>query len=253
MTSVIAQILVTQGKKLFDMERVAVSFTGIPEANALLNDLERQPHAFVLACLADRQIKAERAWIVPYELSRRLGGISFDLLRDQSEDKIVRAFLQPTPLHRYAEAIGRDTYLAIKRIEDIYQGNAAQIWQGEPSSAEVVLRFLQFQGIGPKIATMAANILARDFKIRFSDYCSIDISVDVHIRRVFQRLGLIQEGASVEEVIYRARSLHPEFPGLMDLPCWHVGRNWCHARMPECATCYMSIVCPEAKKGDFRI
>jgi hypothetical protein len=49
---------------------------------------------------------------------------------------------------------------------------------------------------------MAANILAREFKISFADYFSIDISADVHVRRVFARLGLCTADATVEQVIY---------------------------------------------------
>jgi endonuclease III len=100
-----------------------------------------------------------------------------------------------------------------------------------------------FDGVGPKIASMATNILARDFKVPFADYYSIDISADVHVRRVFARLGLCASDATVEQVIYKAKALHPEFPGLMDFPCWEIGRTWCNWRTPECAGCYMRDVC----------
>ncbi|MFN8524828.1 MAG: hypothetical protein U0821_17160 [Chloroflexota bacterium] len=90
----------------------------------------------------------------------------------------------------------------------------------KPSSATIVRRFLQFRGAGPKIATMAANILVRDFKIPVSDRYSIDISADVHVRRVFTRLRLIGRDASDEELIYRARELNPAYPGVFDLPIW---------------------------------
>jgi len=93
---------------------------------------------------------------------------------------------------------------------------------------------------------MAANILARDFKIPFADHYSIDISADRHIRRVFTRLGLTAANASLEQVIYKARTLHPRFPGMMDLPCWEIGRNWCKEHDPECSVCYMKDLCPTA-------
>ena len=38
------------------------------EANNFLNNLEESSYAFVLACLMDRQIKAERAWIIPFKV-----------------------------------------------------------------------------------------------------------------------------------------------------------------------------------------
>jgi endonuclease III len=95
---------------------------------------------------------------------------------------------------------------------------------------------------------MAANILARDFKIPFADCSAIDISADVHIRRVFWRLGLCPPDANVEQVVYKAKALYPKFPGMMDLPCWEIGRNWCKPRDPECRSCYMNELCPSANK-----
>ena len=91
---------------------------------------------------------------------------------------------------------------------------------------------------------MASNILARNFKVKFKDYYSIDISADVHIKRVFHRLGLTSKSASTEEVIYKARALHPEFPGVLDFPCWEIGRSWCRPQKPTCEECYMGEVCP---------
>ena len=47
-------------------------FAGYAAANALLTDLEKTPHAFVLACVMDKQIKASKAWEIPYKISKRL-------------------------------------------------------------------------------------------------------------------------------------------------------------------------------------
>jgi endonuclease III len=157
---------------------------------------------------------------------------------------------KPEPLHRFVEKMGVFFYLAVQRIKDHYAGDAARLWKGNPSSAEVVYRFLEFDGIGPKIGSMAANILAREFKVPFADYFSIDISADVHVRRVFSRLGLCGIDATVEQVVYKAKSLYLEFPGMMDLPSWEIGRNWCKARRPECEECYMQDLCPTAKRED---
>lgn len=84
--------------------------------------------------------------------------------------------------------------------------------------------------MGPKIASMVVNILAREFKVPFLDYYSIDISADVHVRRVFFRLGLCPQNATVEQLIYKARALYPEFPDVMDFSCWEIGRSWCRPR-----------------------
>jgi endonuclease III len=241
--------LVEHGQILFQAPKQLIQFTKVPEADALLNDLERHPHAFVLACVMDRQVKAEKAWLIPYRISEELHGFSTDTLRPLSRADVNRLMTQPEPLHRFADKMSGFFQLAVQRIITDYAGDAARIWAGRPPSAEVVYRFLTFDGVGPKIASMAANILAREFKIPFADYFSIDISADIHVRRVFARLGLCAADASAEQVIYRAKALYPEFPGMMDLPCWEIGRNWCKSRGPECASCYMSDLCPTAAGG----
>ena len=237
--------LVTHGRRLFDARKEPIQFTKFGPADTLLNDLEHYPHAFVLACVMDQQIKAERAWMIPYKISELLGGFSMDLLGQLSQNDVTNHMREPEPLHRFVDRMSVFFYSAVRWIDDQYGGDASLIWSGSPSSAEVVYRFLQFKGVGPKIASMATNILAREMKVPMSDYFSIDISADVHVRRVFSRLGLCPPKASVEQVIYKARALHPEFPGMMDLPIWEIGRSWCKSRQAQCGECYMQDVCPK--------
>lgn len=238
--------LIEHGRELFNAPRQMSQFTKVPKADALLNDLNRYPHAFVLACVMDRQIKAEKAWLIPYLISEKLHGFTIRMLGSLSRSNVKRLMTKPEPLHRFVDKMSGFFHSAVQRIIRDYNGNAAQIWIGNPSSAAVVYRFLMFDGIGPKIASMAANILAREFKIPFADYYSIDISADIHIRRVFGRLGLCETNASTDQIIYRARALFPEFPGMMDLPCWEIGRNWCKLQKPDCTNCYMNDLCPSA-------
>jgi len=243
----ISNILIEHGESLFDASKAFVKFTGDNEADTLLNDLKNHSHAFVLACVMDRQVRAEIAWMIPFRFQQKLGDFSISTLVSLSKDDIKELMTKPEPLHRYPEKMSNNFYQAIKTIDSKYNRDVSKIWIDEPPSAKVVYQFLQFRGVGPKIATMATNILARDFKVKFSDYYSIDISADVHIRRVFTRLGLVQENASIEEIIYKARALYPDFPGLMDLPVWEIGRNWCKAKTPSCESCYMSDVCISSK------
>ena len=240
--------LVDHGQTLFRAPRQLIHFTKLPEADALLNDLDTFPHAFVLACVMDRQVKAEKAWLIPFRISEKIGGFSMLQLLSLREAQVKRFITEPKPLHRFIDKMSRLFHSAVQRISQQYDNDAARIWKGRPASAEVVYRFLEFDGIGPKIGSMAANILAREFKIPFADYFSIDISADVHVRRVFARLGLCGADPSVEQVIYKARALHPEFPGMMDLPCWEIGRNWCKSRRSDCDDCYMKDLCPTARE-----
>ena len=191
------------------------------EAEELLKDL-RHPHIFVLGCIMDRQIAAPRAWIIPYKIGVEAGGFQFKYFERLSENCIAKIFNEKK-LHRFNSVQTKNFYSGICRIKEKYDGDASRIWAGNPRSATVVRRFLEFPGVGVKIATMAANILVRKFKVPMKDYSSIDISPDVRVKRFFKKHGLLREEASNEELIYLARELSPEFPGLLDLPAWQLG------------------------------
>ncbi len=240
----IVNVLIKRGKELFAQPYQKIEFTGNSNADDLLNDLKNYPHAFVLACVMDRQIRAERAWLIPYEISKEIGGFEFPKLLSLRLDRIKEIFVRKS-LHRFNDIMANNFYLAIQRIRGNYNDDASNIWRGNPKSATVVRRFLQFQGVGIKIASMAANILARDFKIPMADKLCIDISPDVQVERVFIRLGLIDENATNDELIYCARELNPEYPGIFDLSAWDIGRNWCRPKNPSCEECYLKSYCPK--------
>jgi len=241
---IIVKTLIERGKELLKRPYEKISFTKNPDADDLLNDLNQFPHAFVLACVMDRQIRAERAWLIPYFLSQEIGGFEFKKLLELNLNSLKEIF-NKRKLHRFNDIMAENFYLAIQRIHKQYNDNASNIWRNNPKSATIVRRFLEFKGIGIKIATMAANILAREFKIPMQDYLCIDISPDVQVRRVFIRTGFISKDASNDELIYCARELYPDYPGIFDLSAWEIGREWCRPKNPDCKNCYLNDNCPK--------
>ena len=240
----IVEILVKRGNELFGLPYKKVKFTGNSEADDLLNNLNQFPHAFVLACVMDRQMKAERAWLIPYYISQEIGGFEFERLLKLDSNSLKEIFKKKS-LHRFNETMAQNFYSAIQLIHDKYNNNASNIWKDQPKSATIVRRFLEFKGVGIKISTMATNILARDFKIPMQDRICIDISPDVQVKRVFTRLSFISKDASNDELIYCARELHPEYPGIFDFSAWEIGREWCRPNNPDCKNCYLNQFCPK--------
>ena len=241
------KLLIEKSKKLFKEDKAIVHLVDDEGQNTFLNDLENYPHAFVLACLMDRQINAERAWAIPYKIYKEVGTFNIYKLKENGKEYYKDLF---NKFHIYNNDMAEVFYNGICHIVDKYEGKADKIWNDNPSSATIVYRFLEFDGCGIKIATMAANILARQFKIPMLDYYCIDISPDVHIRRVLYRLGFVEKEASPDMVIYKARELNPKFPGLIDFVCWEIGRNYCRPKFEycECKKCDMNKVCPKPKK-----
>ncbi len=76
----IVKILVQKGTEFLKKPFEPSHFTKNEEADKLLNNLDKYPHAFVLASVMDRQIRAERAWLIPYFISQEIGGFEFEKL-----------------------------------------------------------------------------------------------------------------------------------------------------------------------------
>ena len=240
------QKLVELAKKRFEERKSQqINYTGIRESDAFVNDIEKHPHAYVLACLMNRQVQYERAEKIPYDVCQEIGSQKISDLANLSEKEYIDIF-EKKRLHRFNETMAKIFHKAVLRIRDEYENDASKIWSGNPSSSSVVYRFLQFNGSGIKISTMAANILARDLKVPLSDYYSIDISPDVHVRRVMGRLYQIDKNAT-DLIIYKARELNPDYPGIIDLSCWEIGRDFCKPTNPNCKDC---IVRDECKSKD---
>lgn len=230
--------LVKMGWEIFEKNRQnAAARPGGPS-----RDLDECPHKFVLWCCMNRQIPVERVGAIPERIRERLGG--FDMARLAAVSLAeYREIFAAEKLHRYNDVMAEVWFRAVRRIRDQYGGDASRIWTGRPTNGEVVRRFLEFEGVGVKIATMAANILTRDYLVPLADLRGIEVSPDVHVRRVLGRMGLTDPDAGIPEVLAAARRLCPEYPGVIDLPLWFVGRDHCRPGNPNCGACPAREAC----------
>ena len=238
----IVNLLVSKGNDFLNTPFKPVAFTKNPVIDKNLNDLDNYPHLFVLACVMDSQIKAERAWKIPYYVSEGIDNPEFKYFSDLTLSEIQKRF-QENKLHRFNNKMAVYFYKAVQKIKKDYKGDASLIWKDNYSCDVVIQRFLQFEGVGLRIATMAANSLLREFKKPMKNRSSIDLIPDVHVKTVFTRLGFISKDSTNNELIIRARALYPEYPGILDLPTWEIGREWCKPSDPDCSSCYLTPFC----------
>jgi endonuclease III len=242
--TLIANRIVKRGQELLSRPIQPVTFTGNVLADQLLNDLDNFPHALVLSGIMDRQIKAERAWLIPFQISNEIGGFEFSRLLQLSSTDLKEIFIKKK-LHRFNEVMATNFFNGLQLIQKKYDNDASKIWKDNPKSATLVRRFLEFEGVGVKISTMLANILARDFKVPMQDKICIDISPDIQVTKVFKRIGFITADATIDQLLYCARELNPEYPGIFDFSIWEIGRQWCRQINPYCGKCYLNDLCPK--------
>ena len=236
----VARALVRYGERL-RAERAAQvgdGFSGSPEADALLH---ARPEAFLIGVLFTQGIPAERAWLAPHLLRRRLGHL--DLGRLASErDAVADAVARRPALHRFKRTMAGWVSDAAGRLLADWDGDAARIWGPGSSVSEVTERLSSFNGIGRKKAAMAVEILTRHFDVSLAQMESGTVAYDTHVRRVFLRSGMVEHD-TFDDIVAAAARASPEAPGLLDLPAWLVGRRWCHPSRPDCDACLLSAEC----------
>jgi adenine-specific DNA glycosylase len=64
------------------------------------------------------------------------------------------------------------------------------------------------------------------------------------------RLGFVEEGSSPEVIIYAARDLNPDYPGVFDSAIWEIGRNVCRPSSPLCSECRLARYCVYAAAAE---
>ena len=222
-----------------DPNRANPIFTDNEMANAFLIS---DDWAFLAVVIGDYQMPAERAWAVPYNLSRRLGGWSVELVAE-NPDRVLEAFLGPPALHRFPTQSARWLAAGAQRVVDDYGGEAGAVWNDQPTARELQARLNEFVGVSQKKAAMAVEILNGQFGVDIRELSGSDIAYDVHVRRVMLRTGLAERD-EVNHMVGAARIANPERPGALDLPMWEIGRTWCHSQRPECDRCVIGDVCP---------
>lgn len=202
------------------------------------------PNAFIIGLIAGQSVKAELAWSLPYNLYKRLGTFDFKVIIKNFDVLTLEQVIKQKPaLHRYPNRMANYIYLAIKKIVNEYNGNAKEIWQNQKASV-IVQRLEEFKGISHKKASLGTLLLVRDLDVNIEDKNNIDIAYDVHIRRIFLRMGLVDKDTQ-DNVVNEAKKINPEFPGELTTSFWAIGREYCFANNPDCINCPLKDCCEE--------
>ncbi|GBD04387.1 Ultraviolet N-glycosylase/AP lyase [bacterium HR19] len=93
---------------------------------------------------------------------------------------------------------------------------------------------MKIKGIGRKTANMVVG----------GAYGKPAIIVDTHLMRVSQRLGLVDEGLSPEEIEFKLKEIVPEeVQTKFSFALIRHGKKVCHAKNPECQICDLKNLC----------
>ncbi|HIS91343.1 MAG TPA: endonuclease III [Candidatus Faecisoma merdavium] len=235
----IAKILLDYLKKIEDDNSILKgNLLTEEEKKFIFTDL----NAFIIGLIADQSVKAEIAWSLPYKLSQRMGGFDIAEILKKYNQEDLENFIKTKPaLHRYPSRMSNYIYNAFLELYKNYNSKAENIWNNK-TAAEIVETLETFKGISHKKASLGTLILVRDLGINILDKENIDIAYDIHIRRLFLRLGLVEMDIQ-EEILKVAQRLYPEFPGKLTTAFWTIGREICRPTDPSCLICPLHNCC----------
>ena len=207
--------------------------------------IEKDPFAFALAAVLDRGTKVEIIWTVPYYLQKHTGDLNPYFFASKSVEELEDIFRSFPQKPRYITDAPRTAKELSEIVVNEYNGDVTKIWENK-SASHVKETFQCIYGVGSGIASMIILLLERCFKVHFNDidHRYMDVKPDVHIIRVFYRLGFISE-PNTKEALEAAQRFNPEYPGALDAPAWVIGRKWCTPFAPECQSCPLDEVCPK--------
>ncbi|WP_406507601.1 HhH-GPD-type base excision DNA repair protein [Streptomyces sp. NBC_00212] len=136
-----------------------------PEADELLG---RSPLAALVGMLLDQQVPMEWAFSGPYTIARRMGADDLDAGAIAAYDPEAFAeFLKEKPaVHRYPGSMAKRIQQLCQFLVSEYGGDAAAVWTGVGTGAELLARLQALPGFGEQKAKIFLALLGKQLGVR---------------------------------------------------------------------------------------
>ncbi|MBU6289052.1 MAG: hypothetical protein KGS10_12925 [Chloroflexi bacterium] len=218
-----------------------------PEADAFLRG---DGTAMLLGLVLQRGMPAERVWRIPLHLYRQLGHLDPSRLAEMPIAEVESALRRLPARPRYPGQSAATVVALGRLVRDQFRGDGTRVWSGR-RMADVLATLMSLPGVGPGIAHMAVQELMDEvgYSPHPDELPGLDVKADVHVVRVFFRLGIASDETR-DAALDAARRLHPTFPGLLDWPAWDIGRRLCRPHSPACGECPLIAVCERRGVGE---
>jgi len=142
---------------------VPIVWTDNDEANRLL---DTDPLALLIGMVLDQQVKMEKAFIGPYELKRRLGGLDAKKIARMDPEKLDAVFRERPALHRFPGNMARRVQAMTQVVVSDYGGDAAAVWREAKDGDDLARRISKLPGFGEMKTKIMVSVLAKKFGVK---------------------------------------------------------------------------------------
>lgn len=134
-------------------------FTASDEANALI---ATDPMALLVGFVLDQQVTVQKAFLGPLALKERLGAIDARTLAQADLEPVFRT---PPAIHRYPGSMAQRVHDLAVHVLERYGGDAARVWTGATSSAELKANLKALPGFGDMKIKAIGAVLAKQYGV----------------------------------------------------------------------------------------
>jgi uncharacterized HhH-GPD family protein len=138
-------------------------YSGDDEADRLI---AADPTALLIGFVLDQQVTVQKAFAGPLEIRKRLGTLDPRKLAAMDPERMRQAFATPPAVHRFPGAMAERVRALAALIAADYDGDAARIWQGVDTAAELKRRLAALPGFGPMKSRVVLGLLAKQYGVR---------------------------------------------------------------------------------------
>lgn len=135
-----------------------LQITGDAASDRLLNT---DANAVLIGMLLDQQVTMELAFAGPAKLLDRLGHLDPARIAAMDVDAFVEVCSVKPAIHRFPAAMGRRIHELCAVLVDDYAGDAARIWTGVDSGADLLARLRALPGFGEEKSKIFVALLAK--------------------------------------------------------------------------------------------
>ena len=142
--------------RMMDRFKDEGTLTGDADADAFLR---AHPNAALLGLLYDQRVRAEYAFTGPERLYNRLGHLDLRRIAAFDEDAFRALFAEQPAVHRFTNKMADTTQAVARRLTEMYDADAARLWNDGADVQEVERRLRALPGFGAQKAAKIRFVL----------------------------------------------------------------------------------------------
>ncbi|HUQ00380.1 MAG TPA: HhH-GPD-type base excision DNA repair protein [Aeromicrobium sp.] len=128
--------------------------------------LASSPFALLTGMLLDQQYPMEHAFRGPHKILQRFGTLDPEAIAAADPNEFAELCSTPPAIHRYGKSMAGRVQQLARVIVDEYDGDAARVWTGAKSGADLMKRLQQLPGYGEQKARIFTALLAKQFDVK---------------------------------------------------------------------------------------